>query len=103
MRQFDVYQNPSERWRAIAPLVGVLQSHLLPKTPTVIVAPLLIDDGISAYSDASVRLSFEGRQYILSALELAGIDATALRQVRGSLTGHEDAIRRALDRLFTGF
>ena len=53
MRQFDVCENPSARSREAAPFVVVLQSHLLNEMPTVIVAPLLIDDGRSAYAEAS--------------------------------------------------
>jgi toxin CcdB len=103
LRQFDVYENPSERWREIAPFVAVPQSHLLAATPTIIVAPLLLDDGVSGYSEASVTVAFQGGRYIPSALELAAIDASTLRKLHGSPLDYEDAIRRALDRLFTGF
>jgi toxin CcdB len=87
----------------MAPFVVSLQSHLLETVPTVLVAPLLVDDGVSAYSGASVRLSFGGGRYILSVPEMAAADAGVLREVVGNLTEHEDAIRRALDRVFTGF
>lgn len=103
MRQFDVCPNPSERSRAIAPYVVVLQSHLLAAIPTVIVAPMLRDDGRSAYSAVSVSLTFDRGGYIVSLPELAGVDAAHIRETVGNLGDHEDAIRRALDRLFTGF
>ena len=35
--------------------------------------------------------------------ELFSLPPTTLRQRTGNLIEHEDAIRRALDRLFTGF
>jgi len=87
----------------VAPYVVVLQSHLLDGAPTALVAPLLIDDGRSAYSEASVVLRFLGESYILSGLEMAGIDKGHLRAAIGNLTEYEDTIRRALDRIFTGF
>ena len=103
MRQFDVFPNPSDRSREAAPYVVVLQSHFLAAVPTTIVAPLLIDDDRSAYSDASVKLAFDNQRYVLSVPELAGIEPSRLKGCVGSLTAHEDAIRRALDRVFTGF
>jgi toxin CcdB len=87
----------------IAPYVVVLQSHLLGRLPSVVVAPLLSDDGRSAYVEASVIVDLLGAQYILSALELGVVDAEALRRPVGSLKDYEYDIRRALDRVFTGF
>ena len=103
MRQFDVFPNPSDRSRPTAPYVVVLQSHFLAAVPTTIVAPLLIDDDRSAYSDASVKLAFNGERYGLSVPELAGIEPARMKGCAGNLNEHEDAIRRALDRVFTGF
>ena len=103
MRQFDVYQNPSPRSRHAAPYVVVLQSHFLAATPTVIVAPLLIDDDRSAYSEASVKVLFGGDRYVLSIPELAGIEPSQLKRRLGALNDYDYEIRRALDRLFTGF
>ncbi len=103
MRQFELYQNPSERSRPVAPFVVVLQSHLLDAMPTVIVAPLIVDDGRSAYVEASVRIEWEGATYLMSVGELVAIDARSLSRSLGFLGEHEDAIRRALERLFTGF
>ena len=103
MVQFDVYENPSPRWRVIAPYVVVLQSHLLGRLPSAVVAPLLIDDGRSAYAEASVIVDLLGATYILSALELGVVDAEGLRRAVGSLKDYEYEIRRALDRVFTGF
>jgi toxin CcdB len=103
LRQFDVYPNPSVRSRQVAPFVVVLQSHFLAATPTTIVAPLLIDDGRSAYSEASVKIVFGGERYILSIPELAGIEPSRLRRRSGAVDEYDYEIRRAIDRLFTGF
>ena len=50
MRQFDVYRNPSERSRAYAPYVVVLQSHLLEAMPTIVVAPMLLAENRKPYT-----------------------------------------------------
>lgn len=103
MRQFDVYPNPSTRSVTYAPYVVVLQSHLLSALPTVLVAPLLMDDGRSAYTLLSVKVEIEGLSYILQITEPAALDPALLRKPLTNLVSHEDDIRRALDRLFTGF
>jgi toxin CcdB len=103
LRQFDVCENPSARSRPVAPLVVVLQSHLLDEMPTVIIAPLLIDDGRSAYAEASVIVAWNGTSLVLSVPEMVAVEARSLSRTVGNLGAYEDAIRRALDRIFTGF
>jgi toxin CcdB len=103
VRQFDVCPNPSERSRAYAPFVVVLQSHLIEAIPTVVVAPMLLAASHKAYTQVSALVSFQGEQYIVSAAELVATDAKRLSASIGTLRDQEDAIRRALERLFTGF
>ena len=103
MRQFDVCRNPSERSRAFAPYVVILQSHFLRAMPTVVVAPMLIAEGRQPYSEVGAAVPFQGETHIVSVAELAAVDSKRLGAVLGNLGDHEDAIRRALDRLFTGF
>lgn len=103
MRQFDVFPNPSPRARAEIPYVVVLQSHLLRDCPTQLVAPLIIQDGVSAYSEVSVPVTVSGSDLILQLTEVGSVKARLLKRAIGSLLAHEDDIRRGLDRLFTGF
>jgi len=103
VRQFDVYQNPSERSRAYAPLVVVLQSHLLEAMPTAVVAPMLLAANRKAYTQVSAEVIFSDEHYIVSTAELVATDAKRLSRLMGDLRDQEDAIRRALERLFTGF
>ena len=103
MRQFDVFENPSQRSRPIAPYVVAPQSHLLVGIPTILVAPLIRDDGRSNYSAISIVAPLRGGSFIVQISELSALDPALLRRPVGDLRGHEDAIRRALDRLFTGF
>ncbi len=103
MRQFDLFDNPSVRSRAFVPFVVVLQSHYLSAMPTVVVAPLIRDDGRSAYTDVSARVAVNGETFIVSAAELAAVEARLLGKPIGSLLSEEDAIRSALQKVFTGF
>lgn len=102
MRQFDAYANPSPETRSIAPFLVVLSSHHLRDLSEVVVAPA-INDAERIVGDLEVRVDIAGERLTLVVSELFSLSATALRQRSGSLVEHEDAIRRALDRLFTGF
>jgi hypothetical protein len=48
-------------------------------------------------------VSFNGEDYTLSVAELSATDARRLSRPLGSLQEFEYEIRRALDRVFTGF
>lgn len=102
MRQFDVYENPSDRTRDVAPYLIVLSSHLLRHTSIVIVAPLLKDRTV-AIAELEVAVTLDGSSFVLSLTDLSGLEAKQLKQHAGSLADQEDAIRRGLDRVFTGF
>ena len=82
MRQFEVFENPSVRSRAIAPLVVVLQSHLLDDLPTAVVAPLLRAAERPAFTQVGLMVTFDGTDYTLSVAELAATDARPLARRR---------------------
>jgi toxin CcdB len=103
VRQFDVFANPSEASRRIAPLVVVVQSHLLDNLPTVVIAPSLRPVERPAFTYVGMPVAFDGQDYTLSVAELSAIDVRRLARPLGSLQEFEYEIRRALDRLFTGF
>jgi toxin CcdB len=103
LRQFDVYEAPTEASRRIAPFVVVVQSRFLDRIPTVIIAPLLRLAERPAYADVSVALRFADQDLVLSLAELVAVDRALLRRSRGNLMAYEDDIRRALERVFTGF
>ncbi|MET3664664.1 CcdB family protein [Caulobacter sp. 1776] len=102
MRQFDAYQNPSPEARLIAPYLVVLSSHHLHGLSEVIVAPA-VNDATRVIGDLEIAVEVQDAPLTLVVSELFSLSATALRRRAGSLVEHEDAIRRALDRLFTGF
>jgi toxin CcdB len=102
LRQFDLIENPSERSRSIAPYFIVLQSHHLEALDTVIVAPLL-RDARRSISSLDIDIEFLGEKFVIALGELFSIERALLRTVRGSTPHYEDEVRRALDRIFTGF
>ena len=88
--------------RAGAPFVVVLSSHLLGDLIEAVVAP--VRRGASAgVPGLEVPVVIDGETLLVSVSGIAGIRATALRNRKGSLLAYEDEIRRALNRLFTGF
>ncbi|MDG2531925.1 CcdB family protein [Caulobacter endophyticus] len=102
MRQFDVYRNPVPAARGVAPFLAILSSHHLHGLTEVVVAPV-VNDVQSAIADLEIPVVVEDQALTLVVSELFSLDAHQLRQRIASLAAHEDAIRRALDRLFTGF
>ena len=69
----------------------------------MLVAPLLRMAPAAMLTRVSLSVKHDGQSFILTASELGAIDRRAAGAVRGSLAAYEDDIRRALDRLFTGF
>ena len=99
MRQFDVFRNPSEASRGFAPFVVALQSHHL-ALDTVLVAPLVND---KRSTSVEIAVSVEGQLLVVALTEMGSIRVAALSNAVGDLASREDDLRRALDRLFTGF
>lgn len=103
IRQFDVIDNPSARSRSIAPFLVVVQSQFYDETPTVLVAPLLKMPMQAVLTRVSLRVEFQGEPFVIMLFEIGAIDRRPPARPVGSLAWYEDDIRRALDRLFTGF
>lgn len=99
MRQFDAVPNPSKSSAQIAPYLVVLQSHLLDGLDSVIVAPA-VRDAARLLTVFEIAVEIAGD---LAIPELFAIERAPLPRPTASLAAHEDEIRRALDRLFTGF
>jgi len=102
IRQFDVFDNPSAVQRGKTPFVAVLQSHHLHGIATAVVAPLHAAS-IERLAGLCVEVEVNEIPVVLVASELAHLPAIRLRRKVGSPLRWDDDIRRALDRLFTGF
>ena len=81
----------------------VIQSHLYDEGPTLLVAPLFRMSPAAVLTKVTIQVWHAEVSYILMLSELGAISRRGAGPVRGSLLAHEDDIRRALDRLFTGF
>ena len=103
MRQFDVFPNPSPRSRAAAPFIVLMQSHFVDEMPSALIAPLIREPRSGDFTRVSVAVLLNGEALHLSLEEMAPIARSGLKRPTGSLRPYEDDIRRALDRLFTGF
>jgi len=102
VKQFDVYENPSREARQFAPYLVVLSSHLLLDFDDAVVAPL-VNDSRRTVPALELDIEMNDEPLVLVISEMAGVEGRTLRSRIGNLLAHEDDIRRALDRLFTGF
>lgn len=102
MRQFDVLENPNPASRHYAPYVVVLQSHHLDPLDTILLAPL-VNDATRVVSSVDIRVEFAGQPFVLAVAEMAGISRRGLGRTLGSASTAEDEIRRAVERLLSGF
>jgi toxin CcdB len=102
VRQFDLIRNPDPRTEAYSPYLMVLQSHHLEPLDTVMLSPV-IRDGHRPLSPVDIAIEFRAEQFVVAVAESAGVPRAGYGPKLGSLTAYEDDIRRALDRLFTGF
>lgn len=103
MRQFDVFSNPSPRSRAAAPYIVLMQSHFVDEMPSALIAPLIREPRSGDFTRVSLLIRLNDEALHLSLAEMAPIARSGLKKSVGNLRSHEDDIRRALDRLFTGF
>ena len=69
----------------------------------MITAPLYHAAGFDGLTRLTVEVACEGFDLIISLPQLAAINEALLKRRVTNLAAHEDEIRRALDRLFTGF
>ena len=63
----------------------------------------IVRSGVLAPSDFDIPVTVDDETMVVSIIGLAAIAGDRLKSRRGSLLNYEDDIRRALDRLFTGF
>ncbi len=102
MRQFDLYENPIAVMRNAVPFVVVLSSHHATGLTEAIVAPVMRGRTTPV---TAFEIPFEdgGDVLLIGITGMTAIRQVDLRRRVGSLAAYEDAIRRVLDRLFTGF
>lgn len=80
-----------------------MQSHFMDEMPTALIAPLIRDPRSGDFTRVSVVVEYAGEALHLALAEMAPILRADLGRPVANLLAYEDDIRRALDRLFTGF
>ena len=80
-----------------------MQSHFVDEMPTALIAPLIREPRSGDFTRVSITVRFNDDTLYLSLAEMAPIIRSDLKRSVGDLKPYEDDIRRALDRLFTGF
>jgi hypothetical protein len=103
IRQFDVFPNPSLRSREDAPYVVVLQSQYAGDLATTVIAPVYRAEIAERFTKLTVDVALDAGAFVVSIPELVAISEARLRGKITDLLAYEDDIRRAVDRLFTGF
>lgn len=102
VRQFDVVENTNEATRSYAPYFVVLQSHHLQPLGTVVVAPL-VNDLQRPIDQLNLEVELGGERLIIATPEMAGIPRSRLGRAVASLANLEDDLRRAVERILSGF
>jgi toxin CcdB len=103
IRQFDVFENPSGRTNGPVPYIVVLQSHYLDALNTVVVAPLFRPEVIPAENAIMLAVKVNEEALVLDLALIANLPTRLLRQTIGNLVDYDLEIRRAIDRLLSGF
>lgn len=105
MRQFAVYRNRNAASKARFPLLLDVQSDLLSDLGTHVVVPLTPATAAArrtAMQTLTPILVVEGKDYLLTTPQLAGIAIRELGPPLADLSGQRPSIVAALDLLFTG-
>ncbi len=105
MSHLDVYLNRDARTAKSRPYVVELQSGLLDKLPTTVIAPLAKPQSVDRLSIMRLNpsVSVKGTALILLTQDLAAIPRSLLKSPVANLSPQRDEIVAALDFLFTGF
>lgn len=88
--------------RNAIPFVIVLSSHLAAGLTEAIIAPVM-RGRTTPVTAFEIPIEDEDEILLIGVSGMTAIRQVDLRRRIGSAAHHEDAIRRALDRLFTGF
>lgn len=96
MAQFDLYRLDGGQ------LVVDLQTDLIGIDASRIVAPLREEGRFAAFPGLTPSIVFEDIRWIVRTQELAAVPRGELGEPVGSVAGHRDALKRALDILIDG-
>ena len=101
MAQFDVYENSSPGSNERVPYLLDVQHDLLKHLKTRVVIPLVRENKPISHLNPVVEI--EGKRWMLSTQEMAGVPIGVLGKSVTSLTQKRDDIVHAVDFMITGF
>ncbi len=104
MRQFDVFENPSDRTRTAIPLLLIVQHDRASETASVVVAGLapLAKGKAMAKSRLYPVVRIASKDYVLLTPNMAAIPRTQLETRVANVDSEDRRIIDAIDMLFTG-
>ena len=104
IQRFDVFRNESPNTSRRFPYFLVVQSDLLSDLATSVVVPLGKPGvvGGKLASALTPQLTIGTASYVMYTPELGAVPAAALRRREMNIESQRDAIRHALDFLFSG-
>ena len=100
MAQYDVYRNP--RRGSPAKYLLDVQHRLFSGLKTRVVVPLVAAEGVKPMTRLNPVFRIDGKRWVMSTTELAGIRLNDVGEKVASLASHEVEIVGALDYLLTG-
>ena len=89
IRQFDVFENPSDRLRRQVPYIIAIQSHFLEALRTMIFAPLFRPEFMPPERGLILPVQLGGEALSLNVALLANIETRLLRRSLGNLGDYE--------------
>lgn len=106
MARFDLYANPDDEFREIAPYLLDVQSEHVGALPTRIVIPLRPLQRLAHSSKPSDLLpvfEIRSQKYFLDTPALGAVPRQRLSQFVGSLADRQETVFAALDRIFGAY
>jgi hypothetical protein len=101
--QFDVFINPIPQARRAYPYVAILQSDIAGTGRERIVAPLVPRARLTGTTGRMTpHVKVADVDHVLMVPSMTAVAADDLRELRGQLVAHRDAIVAAIDYLFLG-
>jgi toxin CcdB len=100
MAQFDVHGGIG---RPKGYVVELQADFILDRVPVRIVAPMVPSGKVTPITKLTPQVRFDGDDYLVLIHQLASVPAQLLQHPVGSLVEDQDAIKFAVDLLFTGF
>nr|WP_243846208.1 CcdB family protein [Rhizomicrobium palustre] len=102
VKQFDVFTNPDPASAKSHPYLVVLQSDVLDRLNTRIVAPLIPPTSLPFFERLMPVVSVEGASYVIDPTNMGAVHVRMLKNPVASLSGYRERILAAIDLVIVG-